>query len=92
MDNISHSSQVLRGRLGVLIFDANQAKREALSCLKDNRRINDAEFAYSPSTGAVGIRWSTAQIFRVFNVRYPMYGQNEDVIDWVSVGKGINVN
>ena len=72
-----------------LQFTASQAEREALARLRENRRINDAEFAYSPSTGAVGIRWFEESIFRVFNVRYPMYGRSEDVRDWVSVGKGI---
>jgi hypothetical protein len=67
---------------------AKQAKREALARLRDNQRINDAEFSYSPSTGAVGIRWEDSQIFRVFNVNYPMYRQSESVTDWVSVGKG----
>jgi hypothetical protein len=67
---------------------AKQAEREARSCLRDNQRINDAEFAYSPSTGAVGIRWHESQLFRVFNIHYPMYGKNEDVTDWVSVGIG----
>jgi hypothetical protein len=63
-------------------------KQEAIRCLRDNQRINDAEFAYSPKTGAVGIRWSEDQIFRVFNIHYPMYGRNDEVNDWVSVGKG----
>ena len=65
---------------------AEQAKREALARLRDNQRINDAEFAYSPSTGAVGMRWDESQIFRVFNVNYPMYQQSESVTDWVSIG------
>jgi len=69
-------------------LSALQAKREAESCLKDNMRINDAEFAYSSSTGAVGIRWSGDTYFRVFNVHYPMYGRSEEVSDWRSVGKG----
>lgn len=49
------------------------------------------EWAYSPSTGAVGMRWvesgeETPQPFRVPNVNYPMHGQSERVSDWVSVG------
>ena len=64
------------------------AKREALARLRDNQRINDAEFAYSPSTGAVGIRWEESQMFRVFSIHYPMYGYSACVRDWVSVGKG----
>lgn len=74
------------------ITSAIQAQREAKARLADNRRINDAEFAYSPSTFAVGMRWSEDQIFRVFNVHYPMYKRNEDVTDWVSVGKGTKVD
>jgi hypothetical protein len=71
---------------------AKQAMREALSRLRDNRRINNAEFAYSPSTCAVGIRWDESQIFLVFNVHYPMYRRSEEVTDWVSVGKGTKAN
>ena len=82
---MTNTAQLL---LGALIFDARQARIEAQARLRDNRRINDAEFAYSPSTGAVGIRWSIESLFRVFNVRYPMYGESEQVQDWVSVGKG----
>jgi hypothetical protein len=89
---ISYSALVLRAKLGALEFTAAQAKREAMSCLRDNRRINDCEFAYSPLTGAVGCRWTEDSIFRVFNVRYPMYGQNEEITDWMSVGKGIKTN
>lgn len=65
------------------------ALREAKARLQDNRRINDAEFAYSPSTQAVGMRWHESQMFRVFNTQYPMYKRSEEVVDWVSVGKGI---
>jgi hypothetical protein len=89
---ITYTAQLLRCKLGALEFTSAQAKQEAISCLRDNRRINDAEFAYSPSTGSVGIRWHVESIFRVFNVRYPMYGQSEDVTDWVSVGKGTKSN
>lgn len=63
------------------------ARREALRRKSDQQGLNDAEFAYSPATGAVGIRWSDDQAFRVFNVNYPMYGRNDEVTDWVSVGK-----
>lgn len=47
------------------------------------------EWAYSPSTGAVGMRWVDAdppQTFRVPNIHYPMFGLSEYVTDWVSVG------
>lgn len=73
---------------------SRKAELEAKARLRDNRRINDAEFAFSPSTGAVGIRWyatnqdGSEHPFRVFNVNYPMYGKSEFVTDWVSVGKG----
>jgi hypothetical protein len=65
------------------------AKREATARFNDNKRLNDAEFAYSPLTGAVGIRWDESQSFRVFNTQYPMYRRSEEVKDWVSVGKGV---
>ena len=71
---------------------SSNAQREAKAILNANRRINDAEFAYSPTTGAVGIRWDESQIFRVFNVHYPMYKRSEDVTDWVSVGKGTKID
>jgi hypothetical protein len=77
---------------GINIRNAQDAKREASRCLRDNKRINDAEFAYSPNTFAVGIRWSEDQIFRVFNIFYPMYKRNDEVSDWVSVGKGTKYN
>lgn len=48
--------------------------------------VEDFEFAYSPSTGAVGIRNYEGDTFRVFNEGYPMYGNSEQVKDWVSVG------
>ena len=70
---------------------AFNARREAMQRLKDNRRINDAEFGYSPMTGAVGIRWDESSSFGVFNINYPMYGKSELVRDWVSVGKGTKV-
>lgn len=64
------------------------ARREAIDRLNDNKCLNNAEFAYSPLTSAVGIRFDESEIFRVFNVNYPMYKRNEEVTDWVSVGKG----
>lgn len=73
------------------IANAENAKREAMAALRDNRRINNCEFAYSPSTFAVGIRNWDGDTFRVFNVKYPMYGKDEEVRDWVSVGKGIKL-
>lgn len=44
------------------------------------------EWAYSPSTGAVGMRGDASEAFRIPNVRYPMFGRAELVADWVSVG------
>ena len=73
----------------MLIESAAQAKREAVARLRDNRRINELEFAYSPSTLAVGCRWDDCFPFRVFNTGYPMYQRSEEVQDWVSVGKGL---
>jgi len=73
------------------IITPEQARREALNHLRDNRKLNDAEFAYSPLTCAVGIRWD-AEPYRVFNIYYPMYKKSEFVTDWVSVGKGIKAN
>lgn len=70
------------------IQSAEMAKREAERRLRDNRKLNDAEFGYSPGTLAVGIRWDDTKPFRVFNEHYPMYGCDERVTDWVSVGKG----
>jgi hypothetical protein len=68
--------------------DVKWAKREAKARLRDSCAINDAEFAYSPTTSAVGIRWESSEPFRVFNVNYPMYRRSDEVADWVSVGKG----
>lgn len=65
------------------------ARSEAKRRLQDNRKLNNAEFAYSPSTQAVGVRWDEDSIFRVFNISYPMYGKSEQVTDWISVGRGI---
>lgn len=62
------------------------ARREAIRRRNDQRGLNDSEYAYSPGTGAVGMRWDEDSIFRVFNVNYPMYKRNEQVRDWVSVG------
>jgi hypothetical protein len=73
------------------IASADDAKREALARLRDNRLNNDAEFAYSPTTCAVGIRWDEFESFRVFNRYYPMYGYSARVTDWVSVGKGLRL-
>lgn len=65
------------------------AKREAIRRKRENSGLNrddTTEFAYSPSTGAVGIRNWDGDVFRVFNVDYPMYGKSAEVVDWVSVG------
>lgn len=88
MENISHSALLLRAKFGVLNFTSKQAKAEAKARLRDNHKINDAEFAYSPSTQAVGMRWREDTYFRVFNVCYPMYGRSDEVTDWHPVGKG----
>ncbi len=85
-------------RLDPIQFTAKQAKREALSTLRQQDRLNPpgngCEHAYSPSTGAVGMRneGDTRGLddqlvpFRVFNVTYPMYRRSDEVTDWVSVG------
>lgn len=77
---------------------ALSAKQEAIQRRDDQSFLNFAdaegscfEYAYSPSTFAVGIRSTNAKgehdgIFRIFNIDYPMYGQDEKVTDWVSVG------
>lgn len=73
---------------------ATEARREATSVLRAQDGLNAEpglmELAYSPLTGAVGMRWvwdgEPDGSFRVFNTRYPMYGRSEDVSDWVSVG------
>lgn len=70
------------------------AKAEAMSCRRDDNRLNTAdcliEFAYSPEHNTVGCRWREPGvepgIFRIFNVNYPLFGHNERVTDWVSVG------
>jgi hypothetical protein len=67
------------------MFDA---QAEANARLKENQSINDAEFAYSPRYNTVGIRWDESHPFRIFNIRYPMYGYSAYVSDWISVGKG----
>ena len=77
------------------------ARREASARLHESHRLNvgpgQPEYAYTPSTGAIGVRfqdptepeWSARQVFRVFNIYYPMYGRSEQVRDWVSVGMAI---
>ena len=78
-----------------MLKDAAWAKREALARKRDQGGLNPVEtleFAYSPNTGAVGCRSNFQGIhtdggsFRVFNLNYPMYGRNDEVTDWVSVG------
>ena len=64
------------------------ARREALARLRMNRRLNNAEFAYSPRHETVGIRWSEDQSFKVFNVNHPCYKADDFISDWISVGKG----
>ena len=65
------------------------ARAEARRRLSWDRKLNSLEWAYSPSTGAVGERWEDGNPFRICNVNYPMYGRADEVTDWVSVGKGI---
>lgn len=75
---------------------AKEACQRAMRRRRENNGLNNgerAEFAYSPSTGAVGMRWTredgTAEPndpFRVFNYNDPMWGRSEFVTDWKSVG------
>jgi len=74
-------------------YTAEQARREAVATLRMQDRLNPegggCEHAYSPSTGAVGMRNEGEEDdspFRVFNVTYPMYRRSDEVTDWVSVG------
>ena len=63
---------------------AEAEKRRRMNC---GLNFDDTtEFAYSPSTGALGIRNFDTDEYRVFNVNYPMYGRSSEVSDWVSVG------
>ena len=82
------------------IDTSSKARREAVRRLREQRECNRAakqgpmhEYAYSPSTFAVGIRpfdwsdWSPPRDrFRVFNVHYPRYRDDDGIGDWVSVG------
>jgi len=73
----------------VNITSKAHARREALARKRDQGGLNydeTMEFAYSPSTFAVGCRHDPETQFRVFNLHYPMYGRNDEVTDWVSVG------
>lgn len=77
---------------------ALEAKQEAIQSREDQSFLNFAdaegscfEFAYSPSTFAVGIRSTNAKgehdgNFRIFNINYPMYERDDEVKDWISVG------
>ena len=76
-----------------LLENARQARNEARARLRGQNGLNGVgegiEFAYSPSTFAVGMRWQFEEGgsgFRVFNIYYPMHGRNDEVMDWVSVG------
>jgi hypothetical protein len=73
------------------------AEREARKRLRWQSGLNPGadqiEYAFSPSTQAVGMRqvnedlgWVSDRGFRVFNIHYPMYGKAWLVSDWVSVG------
>jgi hypothetical protein len=74
------------------ITTAAEAWHEAVARRKEQNYLNreeTMEFAYSPSTFAVGCRHDDAKRFRVFNVRYPMYGNDDGINDWVSVGRAL---
>lgn len=85
-----------RGRCSVRdrITSSKAARLEAAARLREQHGLNTepglVECAYSPSTFAVGMRWvfdgEPYGPFRVFNIHYPMYGHNDEVRDWVSVG------
>lgn len=72
----------------------SKARTEAIARKTDNDRNNppggQCEWAYSPSTGAVGMREAETVCgrgaFRIINIHYPMYGKAHLVADWVSVG------
>lgn len=68
----------------------DEAEATAIQRRKDNSNLNfndETEYAFSPSTFAVGMRNWPGEPFRVFNVNYPMYGKSDQVQDWVSVGQ-----
>lgn len=74
--------------------DGKWAKSEATRRLKDNARLYKKvgdkamwqEWAYSPKTGAVGMRTDPDGDYRIVNTKYPMYGKADQVKDWKSVG------
>lgn len=69
------------------------AKKEATARRNDGNGNNaiggQSQWAYSPATGAVGMRSAhePESTFRIVNVNYPMYGRADEVKDWVSVGQ-----
>lgn len=68
---------------------ARTARQEARKRQMDQDGLNayeTMEFAYSPTTGAVGLRHSPDKPFCVFNVHYPLYRKDDGVRDWVSIG------
>ena len=72
---------------------ASAARLHATHRKNENNFLNppggQCEWAYSPSTGAVGMREATTGergVFRVCNTYDSMYGRAELVTDWVSVG------
>lgn len=73
---------------------ARLARNQARSALRLQHGLNPEdgsgwhgpEYAYSPSTGAVGMRWEPDGTFKIDNIYYPHHGDNESVTDWVSVG------
>lgn len=82
-----------------MFHTAEEARWEAVQCRHEQSNLNVAdshgscfEYAYSPSTFTVGIRNTDALDnhdgnFRIFNINYPMCGRDDEVTDWVSVGK-----
>jgi hypothetical protein len=71
------------------IVNRNEQRR----CNREARQEAIHEHAYSPSTCAIGIRpadWSEfvppREKFRVHNVFYPRYRDDDGVGDWQSVG------
>ena len=82
-----------------MFHTVKEARLEAVQCRDEQSYLNLAdshgscfEYAYSPAHFTVGIRNTDALDnadgnFRIFNINYPMYGRDDEVTDWVSVGK-----
>jgi len=84
-------------------FKNIRSAKEARAVARLERSLNNflnapgsqQEYAYSPSTWAVGFRWQfwreagpdhPLYPFRICNIHYPMFGRANEVTDWVSVG------